>query len=291
MKVVAINGAFVGLIYGLLAVGLVTIYRVSRIVNFAYGETGMLAAFVFFAIRLDASPLGVIDHGIAVALPVAILLGAAIGACMEWLIARPLRGRATVNGMVATIGASVLLIAIATEVWGSEIQTTLPMLQGTPLEVGGLFVSRQQLLIAFVTVAALVVLGGVYRFTSFGVRLRATATDPYAAALCGINTNAIAMATWAMAGALAAMSAILIAPIMAMSALFMTLLALRSFAAALIGGLTSLLGAFIAGVGLGVFEGVVAFKSPVKGATDVLVAAGILLLLVLRPGGIVRASY
>ena len=123
------------------------------------------------------------------------------------------------------------------------------------------------------------------------MRLRATAIDPYAAALSGVNTNATAMGTWALAGALSAISAILIAPLVAMNVLFMTLLALRSFAAALVGGLTSLFGAFAAGIALGVFEGVVAFKSPVSGMTDVLVAVGILVLLVLRPGGIVRAAY
>lgn len=291
MKVVVINGVFVGLIYGLLAVGLVTTYRVSRVVNFAYGETGMLAAFVFFAIRLDVSPLGVVDHGVAVALPIAVLLGATIGAACELLIARPLRERPMVNSMVGTIGASALLIAIATETWGSQVQTTLPMMQGPPFDVGGLLVSRQQMLIGVVAVATIVGFGAVYKFTAFGVRLRATATDPYAAALSGINTNAVAMTTWAISGALAAVSAILIAPITTMSALFMTFLALRAFAAALIGGLTSLVGAFVAGVALGVFEGVVTLKSSVTGLTDLLLAGAILVLLLVRPGGMVRVAY
>ena len=291
MNVVVLNGVFVGLVYGLLAIGLVVVYRVSRIVNFAYGETGMLAAFVFFAIRLDAGPFGVTDHGILVALPVATALGAAIGAAMEWVIARPVRKNPVVNGMVGTIAASLLFITIGIDVWGPDVRPTTPLVEGRGVTAMGLAISPQQLLIGATTV---VILGGLtvlYRYTSFGLRLRATATDPYAASLAGVNTNATAMATWALAGALSAISAILIAPLVAMNVLFMTLLALRSFAAALIGGLTSLLGAFVAGVALGIFEGVVAFKSPVTGMTDALVAVGILLLLVLRPGGIVRAAY
>lgn len=291
MSIVVVNGVFVGLVYGLLAIGLVVVYRVSRIVNFAHGETGMLAAFVFFAIRLDKGPTGLADHGIAVALPVAVLLGAAVGAAMEWVIARPLRKNPVVNGMVGTIAASLLFITIAIDAWGPDARPTKPLIAGSGVTVAGLAISPQQLLIGASTVVILLGLSAMYRFTSFGLRLRATATDPYAAALAGINTNATAMGTWALAGALSAVSSILIAPLVAMNVLFMTLLALRSFAAALVGGLTSLLGAFIAGVSLGVFEGVVAFKSPITGMTDVLVAAGILLLMVLRPQGIVRAAY
>lgn len=291
MNIVVLNGVFVGLIYGLLAVGLVVVYRVSRIVNFAYGETGMVASFVFFAIRLGPARAAVEDHGVLLALPVALALGAAIGAAMEWAIARPLRSNPVVNGMVGTIAAALLLVTIALDVWGPSVRQTKPMIAGPGINMMGLVVSRQQLLIGACTIVVLGGLSAVYRYTSFGLRLRATATDPYAAALAGINTNAAAMGTWALAGALSALSAILIAPLVAMNVIFMTLLALRSFAAALLGGLTSILGAFIAGVALGIFEGVVAFKSPISGMTDVLVAVGILVLLVARPGGLVRASY
>jgi len=291
MSAVVVNGIFVGLVYGLLAVGLVVVYRVSRIVNFAYGETGMLAAFVFFGMRLETGVVGVTDHGIVLALPVAIALGAAIGAAMEWVIARPLRKNPVLNGMVGTIAASLLFITIGIDVWGPDVRPTKPLVEGAGFDVAGLTISPQQLLIGLCTAIILAGLSVMYRYTTFGLRLRATATDPYAAALSGINTNMTAMGTWALAGALSAVSAILIAPLVAMNVLFMTLLALRSFAAALIGGLTSLLGAFVAGIALGVFEGVVAFKSPVTGMTDVLVAVGILVLLFVRPGGIVRAAY
>jgi branched-chain amino acid transport system permease protein len=288
---VVLNGVFVGLIYGLLAVGLVVTYRVSRIVNFAYGETGMLCAFVFFGIRLHATPARLVDHGIVVALPVAMLLGAAIGAVMERVIARPLRSNPVLNGMVGTIATSLLFITIGVDLWGPDVRATKPMLSGTGISVFGLAVSPQQILIGICTLVILVGLGALYRFSSFGLRLRATAIDPYAASLAGINTDATAMGTWALAGALSAISAILIAPLVAMNVVFMTFLALRSFAAALLGGLTSLAGAFAAGLILGVAEGIVTFKSPIAGMTDALVAVGVLLLLLVRPGGLVRASY
>jgi len=163
MGAVALNGVFVGLIYGLLAVGLVVVYRVSRIVNFAYGETGMLAAFVFFQLRLGSGATGLRDHGILVALPVATALGAAIGAAMEWVIARPLRNNPVVNGMVGTIAASLLFVTIAVDRWGPDVRPTKPLVEGSGVKVFGLAVTPQQLLIALCTVAILAGLSVLYR--------------------------------------------------------------------------------------------------------------------------------
>lgn len=292
MGSVVLNGIFVGLVYGLLGVGLVTIYRSSRIVNFAYGETGMLAAFVFFDLRLgtDRSVLGS-DHGIVLPLVAAVVLGGLIGVAMEWLIARPIRDNPTLNGMVATIAASLLFLTFAIRRWGVDARPTIPLIGGDGVQLFGLQISPSQLLIAAVTLGVLLVLSGVFRYTSFGLRLRVTALDPYGAALAGVNTNRTAMASWAIAGALAALSAVLIAPLVAMNVLFMTLLTLRAFAAALVGGLTSIGGAFVAGILLGVGEGVIAFKSPISGITDVVIAAGLIALIVARPGGLVHADY
>lgn len=290
MSSVILNGIFVGLVYGLLAVGLVTIYRASRIINFAYGETGMLAAFVFFDLRLGFDRLGP-DRGIVLPLIAAVVLGAAIGAAMEWLIARPIRSNPTLNGMVGTIAMSLLLLTFAIRRWGVEARATVPLLEGDGIRLFGLQVSPSQLLIGAVTVGVLAALGAVYRFTSFGLRLRVTAIDPYAAALSGVNTNRTAMLSWALAGALAAVSAVLIAPLVAMNVLFMTALVLRGFAAALVGGLTSLVGAFVAGILLGVGEGIIAYQSPISGITDVVIALGLIALVVARPGGLVRAQY
>src|SRR5207302_9634051 len=99
MNTVVVNGVFVGLIYGLLAVGLVVTYRTSRIINFAYGETGMLAAFAYFDIRLGSNTSTFThDHGVLLALPAALVLGAVIGLVMEWAIARPVSSHPTLDG-------------------------------------------------------------------------------------------------------------------------------------------------------------------------------------------------
>jgi branched-chain amino acid transport system permease protein len=291
MGTVVVSGLFVGLLYGLLAIGLVVVYRASRIINFAYGESGMLAAFVYFDIRLGRPPGVHGDRGILLALPTAVVVGALIGLAMERAIARPLKGNPTLNGMVGTIAAGLLFITFGVQRWGIDARVTRPLVEGTGVEIAGLIISPSQLLIG---ACAIVILGGlaaVYRFTPLGLRLRATALDPYAAALSGINTNTTAMGAWALAGALSALSAVLIAPLVVTNVFFMTLLASRAFVAALVGGLTSFGGALGAGVLLGVMESVVAFKSPVSGITDVVVALGILALLVARPRGLVHADY
>src|SRR4029453_4468011 len=113
-----------------------------------------------------------------------------------------------------------------------------------------------------VSAAVLAALWVLYTFTSFGLRLRATALDPMAAGLVGVNPNTTSVVTWALAGGLAGLSGILIAPTVAFSVFFMTSLLLRSVAAALVGGLTSIGGAFAAGIILGVAEGVIGYAFP-----------------------------
>lgn len=293
MVAVLISGLIVGLIYGLLAVGLVLTYQVSRIVNFAYGEVGMLSAFIYLDLRLgkNASALTQ-DHGLLLSVPAALVVGAVIGLLMEVLIARPLRSDPTLRGMVATIAASLLIISFAVQRYdGSSVRQTKPLIEGTGISVFGLVISPSQLLIVAVSAVVLGALTAVYRFTSIGLRLRATAMDPYGASLSGVNINSTAMIVWATAGALSALSAVLITPLAATSVLFMTLLALRSFAAALLGGLTSMVGAVLGGIFLGLLESVIAYKSPISGITDAAVAVLIVGLVFLRPGGLVRAAY
>jgi branched-chain amino acid transport system permease protein len=97
--------------------------------------------------------------------------------------------------------------------------------------------------------------------------------------------------TWALAGALAGLSAILIGPLVTFNVLFMATLSIRGLAAALVGGLTNIWGAFGAGILIGVVEGVIAYKSPVSGITDAVLAVTILVLMVARPAGLVRSAY
>ena len=285
MTTVIVNGIFLGLIYGLLAVGLVVVYRGSRIINFAYGETGMIGAFVF-------SELWVTHHvGLAVAIPAGIGLSACIGAATERVLIRPLRGQPPLTAMVGTLAVATLVLTYATRRYGVYPHFLPPLVAGRGVRFGGVTIAPSQLVIAAVVASVLTGLWALHRYTAFGLRLRATAIDPTAAGLVGVNTNATSLATWALAGALAGLSGILIAPAVAFSVFFMTSLLLRSVAAALVGGLTSVAGALVAGVTLGVAEGVIGYLVPIRGIVEVALAGFVIVLLLVRPSGLVRSAY
>jgi branched-chain amino acid transport system permease protein len=123
MSSVIVSGFFVGLIYGLLGVGFAIVYRGSRVVNFASGETGMVAAMIFADLRFGsggATGGGTVDHGLLVALPAAVLVAALVGAGTELVIARPLRDAPRVQVLVGTLAVGALLFAFAVDHWGTD---------------------------------------------------------------------------------------------------------------------------------------------------------------------------
>ena len=285
MTTVILNGLFVGFVYGLLAVGLVVVYRGTRIINFAYGETGMIGAFVFSELWVDN---GV---ALAVALVAGVLVSAGVGAATEVALVRPLRGQPPLVAMVGTLAVASLILTFASRRYGVNPRFLPPLADGVGISVLGTTIRPGQVVILVAVLAVLVALGALYRYTSFGLRLRATAVDPLAAGLVGVDTDRTSIATWALAGALAGLSAIVIAPSVAFGVFFMTSLLLRSVAAALVGGLTSIWGGFAAGVLLGVAEGVIGYLSPVTGLVEVLLAGFVIVLLLVRPSGLVRSAY
>jgi branched-chain amino acid transport system permease protein len=285
MTTVIVNGFFVGLVYGLLAVGLVVVYRGSRIINFAYGETGMLGAFVF-------SELWVSAHiGLFPALVLGVAVSAALGAATEVVLVRPLRGQPPLAAMVGTLAVAALLLTYASRRYGLYPRFLPPLVAGGGIDVAAMHVQPNQLVILAVAAVVLIGLTALYRYTSFGLRLRATALDPMAAGLVGVDTNRTSVATWALAGGLAGLSGILIAPSVAFSVFFMTSLLLRSVAAALVGGLTSIGGAVVAGITLGIAEGVIGYTVDINGIVEVALAAFVIALLLVRPSGLVRSAY
>ena len=285
MTTVIVNGLFVGLVYGLLAVGLVVIYRGSRIINFAYGETGMIGAFVFSELW--------VDHHVPLllAMVAGVALSAALGAVTEVALIRPLRGQPPLNAMVGTLAVAALILSYASRRYGLYPRFLPPLVGGKGIHAVGVTVSPNQLVILAVAAVLLAALGALYRYGSFGLRLRATALDPFAAGMVGVNTELTSVATWALAGGLAGLSGILIAPSVSFSVFFMSTLLLRSVAAALVGGLTSVSGAFAAGIALGVAEGVIGYVSPIKGIVEVGLAGFVIVLLLVRPSGLVRSAY
>lgn len=292
MNAVIVSGLFVGLIYALFGVGLVISYRGSRIINFAHAETGMLGAFFYSEFRFGAEGAAFgTDRGLWLALPLGIAIAAALGALTEVLVVRPLRHAPRIRPLVGTFAVGTLFFVYAVRRWGLDPHPSGALVHGDGIRFAGLTIVPGQMLILVVSVVVMVGLWAIYRYTAFGLRLRATAIDPGAAGLVGVDINRTSMATWALAGAVGGLSAILIAPLVSFNTAFMTTLAVRGLAAALLGGLSNIGGTFGAGIVIGVAEALLAYQSPVTGVTDVALSALLLVVLILRPTGLLRSAY
>ena len=274
---VLVLGAITGLTYGLLAVGLVLVFRANRIVNFAHGEIGAFAAAIFgLAVTRWNIPYWV-------AFPVALGLGAAIGGASEVVIVRRLRNTPAVMSVVATLGLAQLLSIFALVVNPSASATKLfPSPPFLPqFYVGALRVTRAYM--AVVILAPILVIGLAWFLarTHTGRSMRAAAANPDAARLAGVSAGRMSTLAWAIAGVVAAFTAILVLPTQGfVSAQFLGPgLLLRALAAAVIARMESLPVALGAGVGVGLIEQIVLWNEPQGGMADAVLLGVILVAL------------
>jgi ABC-type branched-subunit amino acid transport system permease subunit/ABC-type branched-subunit amino acid transport system ATPase component len=274
-------GAITGLVYALLASGLVLIYRSTGIINFAFGELGALCAAVLAKLVID------LHWNFAAALAVAVLLGALLGAALELVVVRRLFRSSRVVLLVATIGASQLFFLI---------QLVLPLRTGDPrfpspfdreVMVGSLLVSGKHFLAIAVVPAVVAMLAVFLTRTPQGIAIRAAADNPDAAELAGISAKRVSTLVWTLGGALAALTVVLYNPLRGVlagvpqPALGPGLL-LRALAAALIGRLVSLPWALAGGLAIGVVEALLFVNSSNPGAADAVLFALVLGLLLVR---------
>jgi branched-chain amino acid transport system permease protein len=281
-----IIGIVAGSGYGLIALGLVLVYKSSGIFNFAQGEFGTVAVYALWGAHSVGVPYGV-------AMLLGLVAALASGLATERFVVRPLFAAPRVTLLVATAGVS--LFAIGTELWLGEGQLRFlaPALGRLDrLSVFGFAVSDQRLLIA-ATLAALAVAGALFfARTDLGLAILGLSQNPLATELMGISAERLSRFTWGVAAVLGGLGGILSAPLSSgFGAGFLTLSALiPAFTAAVLGGMTSLPGAFVGGVVVGVAESI-AVSSPflsehVPGAPSVVVFALLVAVLALRPQGL-----
>src|SRR5581483_9444250 len=290
---VLVLGVLTGLSYGLLAVGLVLVFRSSRIVNFAHGEIGAFAAAIMgLAVTRWHSPYWV-------AFPLALLLGAAIGGGSEVVIIRRLRNTPPVMSVVATLGLAQLLSILALVVNPSASATKLfPSPPFLPtFDVGALRVTRAHMAVLILGPVLVAALAWFLSRTRLGMSMRAAAANPDAARLAGVSASRMSVLAWALAGAVAAFTAILVLPTRGFASV-QSLgpgLLLRALAAAVIARMESLPVALGAGVGVGVIEQVVLWNKPQGGVADAVLFGIILVALLaqrqLRGRGAEQGSW
>ncbi len=265
-------GLIQGLSYGIFAIGLVLIYKSGRFVNFAHGNLGALAAVLLAKLVIDVG----FPYWVAFAIVVA---GAgAVGAMIELTIVRRLFEAPRLVLVVATIALSQLFLYLAFQGWARADQQAL-VLQGYPVpfeasvRVGNVVLRAPHLAILVVIPLVMVGLAAFFRFTAYGQAIRAASENPDAARLAGISVRRMSTLVWVLAGVVAAVTLILLAPtrsVVEIGALGPSML-VRALGAALIGRMVNLPVAFVAGVAIGVIESVTFATFTEGGITDLVI--------------------
>jgi len=276
------NGLLVGLMYALVAVGFVLIYKATSVINFAQGDLIMLAGYAA-AVMLGA-------YALPLWLMVVILCAGMVGLgfVLERTILRPMVGQPLVSVIMVTIGLSFVLRGLVAIVWGAGTrQLDLPV-RLEPYIIGPVFVSPINALAAVIAIAFLIAFGLFFTRSRFGVAMRAVADDQQASMVVGIRVSRVFALSWAIAGLAAAAGGIIWGNMLGASGL-LALIGLKVFPVVILGGLDSIGGAIVGGLVMGAVESVAAgYLDPyVGGGTkDFIPYVLMILVLFVRPYGI-----
>jgi branched-chain amino acid transport system permease protein len=272
------SGLTVGATYALVAVGFTLIYNASDVINFAQGEFVMLGGMATFFLAAAGVPL-------PLAAVLAVVIAVLVGLAMHRLAIEPARGASAVTLIIITIGASILLRGLAALVFDKNFHGLPPLIGAEPWMVGGAAILPQSLVVLVGTAAIVAALWTFMSRSLWGKAVIATAANRLAARLVGIDTGRVVGLAFAVSAAIGAVGGILITPIALTSYDVGTLLALKGFAAAMLGGIGHPLGAVVGGLVLGLLEAFSAgyLSSSYKDAVAFVV---ILALLFARPQGL-----
>ena len=276
-------GITLGGIYALAAIGLVLIYRVSGVLNFAQGAVSMFSAFIAYQVST------VMGYPAAVGLVAAIVAGGAIGYVIERFTIRPLAGRSALSKVVVTIGWLLVLQTAAGLIWGQTAYhrpVQLAPIQGFTFPGTTVVVGWDEFTTIAVALGLAFGTAAVLRWTTFGTSMRAVADDPDAARLWGINVNRVMAVSWVAGSAMGAIAGVLITPRINFDPISLTIVVIDAFTAALIGRLTSLPWTVVGAMFLGLAETYPRIFSSTAGAGDAVTFALVLLTLAIlfRPG-------
>lgn len=274
-----INGIADGSIYAILAIGLVFINKITEVANFAQGEMAMVATFVSF-VALNAAGLPLIA-----AMMVAIGGGALLGYAVERGIIRPVMASGPLGTTVVTLGLFYVLNGGATAIMGPEVHP-FPSFFGTEaLSIGGVRISPQHLAIMVASLILALAMAAFLRFTRTGLAMRAIPQNRIGARVIGLDLRKLFGLAWILGSGVSAIAGFLLAPIIFLNTNMMLAPLIKAFAAAVLGGLDSLVGAFVGGLLIGIVENVVVVyvSSLLK---DSLAFLFIIAVLLVKPEGL-----
>ena len=279
----AVLGLIQGAVYGLLAMGVVAIYRTTRTLNLAQGGMATLGAFSYIALR---------EHNVPTLLAVVIViaLGAAIGLGIGQLIGWPLRRASTTVKLVSSLGVLLVVQSLVAIIFGNVPRSAPALVSPDSLSLLGITVPRDGLVVLGIAALTAFALNRLFTSTRLGLHMRAVAADPEVAALQGVNVRLVTVGSWTLGVAIALGGGILLGPVIRTVAPFLlTLIALQALGATLVGRIDSLAGAMVGGLILGeLVTYAQEFFPTTQGNGDIAVFLFILAVLLLqRRGGLV----
>jgi branched-chain amino acid transport system permease protein len=270
-----------GAVYAGLALAIVIIYRSTRVINFAQGEMATFTTFVAWSLM---------NHGLSfwAAFPLVLAIAFAGGVAIERVVIRPVENAPVITIVIVTLGLALLLNGLMSLIWGGGNRQFRGPFSTRTIDVGGVPISKQDIGIVGVSLALVGVLALFFRFTKLGLGLRASALNPDSSRLVGVRVGWMLAFGWGLAAALGAVAGMMVAPVVFLDPNMMQTILLYAFAAAVLGGLDSPVGAVVGGLLLGVtitllgrYVGFVG--SSLKLPTALLL---IFLLLLVRPAGL-----
>jgi branched-chain amino acid transport system permease protein len=274
----AFSGLTVGAVYALVALGFTLIYNASDVVNFAQGEFVMLGGMISVFLALAGVPL-------PIAAVLAVLITSAVGLALYALAIDPARGQGAVTVIIITIGASIFLRGVAQVVFDKRFHALPHWFGADPVRIGGAAILPQSLVVLAGAALIVALIFVIIDRTILGRAILATSANRLAARLVGIPVRRMVALSFALSAAIGAIAGILVTPITLTSYDVGTLLALKGFAAAMLGGMGSAPGAIIGGILLGLAEsfGAGLISSKYKDAIAFVIILGTLFV---RPQGL-----
>ncbi|HEY1291133.1 MAG TPA: branched-chain amino acid ABC transporter permease [Burkholderiales bacterium] len=251
-----VNGLTAGSVYAVVALGYTMVYGIIQLINFAHGEVVMIGAMVAFTVITALAPSGlhpvlVVALGTAAAVPVCMLVGYA----MERLAYRPLRRAPRLAPLITAIGVSIVLQHLAMLVWSRNVLAFPQIIKVASYSIGGASITNVQIAIIGACLAMMAALAALVYRTRLGTAMRATAQNQQVAGLMGIDVNRVIASTFVIGAALGAVAGVLFGTYYGVAQYTMgSILGLKAFCAAVLGGIGNIPGAMLGGVVLGLVE-------------------------------------
>jgi branched-chain amino acid transport system permease protein len=280
-----VSGLSFGSLYALVALAMVIIYKTSEVPNFGQGEMAMLSTFVAYSLLVTHS------YPFAVSFVGAILFAAALGVFLEFVFLRRAKDPNILSLILITLGFEMILYGLASWKWGADQRDLpFPVSDFDIVNLGPAVMSYLNIATLLITLVLMLILFLFFRYTKVGIAMKATQQNAMAARINGIRTNRILSITWALSSMIGAVAGILLAPIATLDPNLMLDPLLKGFASAVLGGMTSLVGAALGGYMLGIIENL--FGGYVSLEFKSIVAFGIIVLvLCFKPSGLFARHY